>query len=1259
MTVQQHGTSAAIPEHEAPASASILQFLSELSRQSAIEQGDIESLITYVVAHVRDLIDADYVGVWLFDEGRQNLHSVLRYDVREGKPTAPVVLPAARVDSEFAALRHSPLLAIDDARSDPRAADYRDIFLVPHDITALLDHAIRAAGEDVGVFSIERCGASRRPWSPSEMALVRSISNYLSLAYVNRQRRRAETALRQSEQRLRTLTDNLPGAVYQRPVSPEAPFAYVSGGMSRFTGDQPVMAHQAGARNWSSFIHPDDLARVATAYANGSNTEYTLEYRVRRDDGEEMWVLDKGRGSPREDTSPQDGVMLDGVLFNITPRKRAEEVALAATALQTAILSNVAYAVIATDAKGTITFFNRAAEDLLGYAARELVGLQTPLIFHDLKEIQQRIETMRQCTGRDDIYPFEIFTADTRDQQPSENEWTYIRKDGKRLTARLSNTAMRAATGEVIGFLGIATDISDRKLLALRLRQSEDIANQILMQSPDAILITSLKDGRILEANPGFEQITGIPRENALGRSTVELKVWANIDERNQMLEQVRDSGMVDSLPIRIVHRDRGTRYCAMWARVFTFDGEPALLSVVHDVTELRIAAESARKSERMLQAVLDAVPSHVFWKDRESRYLGCNRQFALDNGHENPAELIGTTDYDQLTARTPEQLAEIATVLEADRQVVATGEATQVRNSLFVMQDGSKHWMRVTKAPLRDADGNITGILGVQHDVTEILHSVQKAQDAEKMLRTVLDAIPSRVYWKDRNSIYLGCNQMFVNDTGLGSDAAVIGRTDDDLPWRDLAGKLQAVDREIMASGEAQVGQLGLYQGPSGAPRWFETTKLPLIGVDGGVYGVLGVANDVTEQRIAVNQLRANEEKLRSLFETSPLGVTLSGVDGMFLEINDAFLKIIGYDRADIADLSYQKITPPEYIESDKEQVDILAKTGHYGPYDKEYIRRDGSRIAVSINGSTVTGPDGVQYVWSTVEDITIRRAAEQAERQLKGDLERLVAERTSELKSAMAELMRAEKLASLGSLVAGVAHEISTPVGNASLATSTMNGSIADFERVMAEKLTRTALDGFVQQIKLGTEIANRNIERVAGLIQSFKQVAVDQTSSQRRQFQLTEIVDEIATTMHPSLKRSAVTLNITVPGDITLDSYPGPLGQILTNLINNSLVHAFPAGRSGVIRIAASRIGADSISLLVGDDGIGIPAGVIGRIFDPFFTSKLGRGGSGLGLHIVHNIITGILAGTISVASEEGRGTTFTLTLPRISPMPQEPA
>src|SRR5690606_16406569 len=132
---------------------------------------------------------------------------------------------------------------------------------------------------------------------------------------------------------------------------------------------------------------------------------------------------------------------------------------------------------------------------------------------------------------------------------------TYIRKDGHRVSVRLSVTAIRSVDGEVTGFLSIASDISDRKTLATKLRQSEDIAAHVLLQSPDAILITSMQDGSILEANPGFEQTTGIRQRDAVGRSTIELNAWSDLDERNAMIDAIRQSGEVTSLPIRINQR--------------------------------------------------------------------------------------------------------------------------------------------------------------------------------------------------------------------------------------------------------------------------------------------------------------------------------------------------------------------------------------------------------------------------------------------------------------------------------------------------------------------------------------------------------------------------------------------------------------------------------------------------------------------------------------------------------------------------------
>lgn len=1105
----------AAPHNPHRASHDIVSLFSSLSEHPAIEAGDTETIAASIAATAADIVTADFVSVWVLESDHRTFSSIARFSTGTKSLCPPLSIPADATTELLSTLQQKPRAVFDSKIDDQRLPAFAAFLLKVNGITSLLGHAIRSVGETVGLITFER-RQSHRDWQRDDFAAVSSLANCLALTYANRRQRQALGAQHISEARLRTLSNNLPGAVYQRHSDPTLPFSYVSSGIERFTAAIPVHASAQGAVGWAHFIHPDDLVRVTAAYqAAIAGSEYALEYRVRHPDGQEMWVMDRGSISVESDGS----AMLEGVLFNITPRKRAEQAAQSGASLQGAILNNVSYAVIATDAKGTITFFNRAAEDMLGYNAAELVGRQTPLIFHDLEEVRSRMQAAQKKLGRDILYPFEIFTVGTDGNQPNENEWVYIRKDGRRLTIRLSVTTIRAPDGELNGFLGIASDVSDRKMLASRLRQSEDIAARVLLQSPDAILITSLRDGRILEANPGFEQITGIAQQNAIGHSTIELGIWADLAERNTMIEAVRQSGEVTSLPIRVNQRGGTTRYCAMWARSFTFDGEPALLSVVHDVTDMRLATQAAQESQRMLQIVLDAIPSSVFWKDT--------------------------------------------------------------------------------------------------------------------------------------NSVYLGCNRKFVSDSGIADAAAVTGKTDWDMPWRAGTDFFQAADRRIVETGIPEMNVTTLHDMPSGPPRWFDVSKLPLIDADGEVKGVLGIGTDVTDQRVAMDRLRASEEKLRALFETSPLGVTLTTIDGDFLEANDAFLTIIGYEREALPGLRYQMLTPPEFAASDSEHARIIAATGSYGPYEKEYVRKDGSRISVSLNGSMVVGPDGTSYVWSTIEDITLRRAAEEVQRRLNDELEHLVAERTKELKVAMEGLMRAEKLASLGSLVAGVAHEISTPVGNASLATSTMAGSIGEFERQMAEKLTRTALDAFVQQIKLGTDIANRNIERVASLIQSFKQVAVDQTSSQRRQFHLTEVVDEIVTTMHPSLKRSAIRIESSIPDDIALDSYPGPIGQVLTNLINNSLIHGFPAGRAGTIRISATKPGPGTLRLEIGDDGVGIPASVRGRIFDPFFTSKLGQGGSGLGLHIVHNIVSGMLAGAITVTSEEGKGTIFTLTLPLITP------
>jgi len=255
--------------------------------------------------------------------------------------------------------------------------------------------------------------------------------------------------------------------------------------------------------------------------------------------------------------------------------------------------------------------------------------------------------------------------------------------------------------------------------------------------------------------------------------------------------------------------------------------------------------------------------------------------------------------------------------------------------------------------------------------------------------------------------------------------------------------------------------------------------------------------------------------------------------------------------------------------------------------------------------------------------------------------------------LNRAHEELGRSERLAALGSLVAGIAHKLNTPIGNSLTAASTLAERTEAFASKFATGLTKSAVERFINDTSQAADLLTRNIVRSANLVSSFKQVAVDQTSSQRRHFDLAEVIAENVRALSPTFGKTGFLIDQQVPDGIRMDSYPGPLGQVMMNLINNAVLHGFEGRSAGTILIVCGAPADGWVELRLSDDGLGISPEFLHRIFDPFFTTKLGTGGCGLGLSITHNIVTGVLGGKIEVVSTSGVGTCFTLSLPLAAP------
>jgi len=307
----------------------------------------------------------------------------------------------------------------------------------------------------------------------------------------------------------------------------------------------------------------------------------------------------------------------------------------------------------------------------------------------------------------------------------------------------------------------------------------------------------------------------------------------------------------------------------------------------------------------------------------------------------------------------------------------------------------------------------------------------------------------------------------------------------------------------------------------------------------------------------------------------------------------------------------------------------------------------------------------DAVNVMLARIQEyMQKQRVAEEQHRKLNSSLEEMVSQRTTALKDANQELIQTleklhqfqrqivqnEKMASLGDMVAGVAHEVNTPIGLGVTASTMMLDRLAVIEKDFDNKtLKASAMRRFIDESNENLNIIYRNLNRAAELISSFKQVAVDQSSESSRTFCFAQLVNEILLSLQPRLKKLKHDINVECDPTLYVETKAGPINQILINLIMNSVIHGFEYIEKGQIDICAEMITTNKLKIVYRDNGKGIPNDIRKRIFDPFVTTKRGQGGSGLGMHLVYNLVTQGLNGSISITSEEGNGVEFVIIFP----------
>ncbi|MBI3283702.1 MAG: PAS domain S-box protein [Burkholderiales bacterium] len=422
------------------------------------------------------------------------------------------------------------------------------------------------------------------------------------------------------------------------------------------------------------------------------------------------------------------------------------------------------------------------------------------------------------------------------------------------------------------------------------------------------------------------------------------------------------------------------------------------------------------------------------------------------------------------------------------------------------------------------------------------------------------------------------------------------------------------------------------------------------------------------------IGQLHASEHEFRSLFEQAAVGLAHIGFAGEWLRYNHTLCEILGYEYGEMEAAGLYSVWPADDAASDAlAREELLAGGRSHYVTELRLRRNDAQMVWVRLTVSLFRQESGeAKYFVYVMQDIS---AAKQAEldlaRYLERDLENKILERTEqlrelneqlevrvearthELRLAMDQIVESEKLASLGQIVAGVAHELNTPIGNVILMSTTIDEKIADLSKALRlEKVSRLMLSGAVADIQHGNSIIIRSARLASELIESFKRVAVDQTSHRRRQFDLRVTLEDILNTLSTLTRHARVTVELKVPPGIRMDSFPGHLEQIFNNLIVNSIKHGFPGKENARITIDAS-VQTDWIEIIYQDNGHGIEKRLHRKVFEPFYTTQMAQGGSGLGMYIVHNLIYGVLKGSLKLESDKEQGLRLIFHVPATTP------
>jgi PAS domain S-box-containing protein len=871
-------------------------------------------------------------------------------------------------------------------------------------------------------------------------------------------------------------------------------------------------------------------------------------------------------------------------------KKAADE----ASEFAESVINTVREPLISLDQDLRVVTVSRSFCEFFKVKPEETVGQ----LIYDLGNKQWDIPKLR------DLLETVLPQKTTFDNYEVEHDFATI---GRRIMLLNARQIQRGKGMERIILLAIE-DITERKRLEDLLTESELRYRRLFETASDGIVLLEKREGHIVHANPAAEKMLGYSKDEYTGKMLQDIGVSLDMSDFPAIMQALNRSGILNFDDVSVKTKSGQDIY----TDIYMVDRAKLAQCNIRDITERKQAVEALLEASRYSQQIIENAQEGIIVYGTDLKYRVWNPFMERLTGLP-AAEVMGSHPLEAFPfLRETGVMAGIEKALAGE-----VGEAE--RFQYHIPKTGQSGWASEIIAPLKNARDEIIGVIGTVRDITERIRVEEALRGSQQILEGIINAIPVRVFWKDKNLVYLGCNAAFARDAGFADSKDVIGKDDYQMGWRDQAELYRSDDRKVIESGVSKFLIEEPQTTPGGDTITLLTSKMPLLSTNGEIIGVLGTYMDITEFKRAEQALFSSEKKFKDLLETINLIAVMLDRSGNITFCNDYFLHLTGRTRDEVLNRCWFDLFLPADIRDATLSMFTsgIAEGTIPAHYENLIITRDGNKKNIEWSHSLLRDTKGeVTGVASIGNDITEHRKLED-------------------------QLRHAQKMEAVGTLAGGVAHDfnniLNVIIGYGTMVMDKLDAGSPSKEQMnevliaadRAANLTRRLL---VFSRKQAVEVKPVNInELILGLQKMLVRLIRESID-----FNL-DLADRPLIVLADAGQIELVLMNLaTNAGDAMQEG-----GRLTIHtefeVLDDEYVDAYGYGKPGKYAL-----------ITVADTGQGMDAETLKKIFEPFFTTKGIGEGTGLGLAISYGIIKQH-NGYIKVYSEPGQGTVFKIYLP----------